>query len=90
MLASFNFSWLVVFLILAAGSGISLGIFSFFAPSRSIGLYQWLMALFNWRVEPIDRPRELATTRVLGILMTILSFLILAVLAHRDLLRLVL
>ncbi len=42
-------------------------------PQRSIALYQAIMRLCNWRVEPIDRQRELLTTRWLGILLTCCS-----------------
>ena len=43
------------------------GIWSALSPGRSIALYQAIMRFFNWRVEPIDRPRELLTTRWLGV-----------------------
>ncbi len=43
------------------------GAWSALSPGQSIALYQAIMRGFNWRVEPIDRPRELLTTRWLGI-----------------------
>ena len=49
------------------------GAFSAIAPQRSIALYQWLMARFNWRVSPIDAPRERRTTILLGLLIVVLS-----------------
>ena len=49
------------------------GLFSALSPKRSIALYQWIMARFNWRVTPIDAPRELLTTRCLGVLLVILG-----------------
>lgn len=49
-----------------AGLAFLLGVFSAFWPARSIALYQWIMARFNWKVEPIDAPRELRNTRLLG------------------------
>lgn len=52
------------------------GGFSTAAPRRSIALYQRLMAWFNWRVSPIDEPRELRTTRVLGVLLVLLSLVV--------------
>lgn len=42
------------------------GAWSALRPGSSIALYQAIMKAFNWRVEPIDRPRELATTRWFG------------------------
>jgi hypothetical protein len=42
------------------------GAWSAVKPGQSIALYQTIMRCFNWRVEPIDRPRELLTTRWLG------------------------
>lgn len=53
------------------------GVFSAAAPARSIALYAWIMARCNWRVSPIDAPRELRTTRWLGILLAALSSVIL-------------
>ncbi len=49
------------------------GAFSAARPATSIALYQRLMAWFNWRVEPLDAPREVRTTRGLGLVMVILS-----------------
>lgn len=56
-----------------------LGIFSAAAPGRSIGFYQWIMARFNWRVQPIDEAREIRMTRVMGWVLILLG----AVLAWR-------
>ena len=56
------------------------GAWSAFRPDRSIALYQAIMRAFNWRVEPIDRTRELRTTRWLGIALagcSLLSFALL-------------
>ena len=68
--------WIVFLLGLIAASGIILGVFSFMLPAKSIQLYQRMMAVFNWRAEPINLARELRTTRLLGIAMTVLSILI--------------
>jgi len=43
------------------------GVWSALRPGQSIALYQAIMRLFNWRVEPIDFSRELITTRWLGV-----------------------
>ena len=45
---------------------LAVGVLSAVAPARSIGLYQWIMARCNWRVQPIDQARELRTTRAMG------------------------
>lgn len=65
--------WFRIVLVLIALAGISVGALSAVSPERSIGLYQWIMKWFNWRVEPIDFKKEIRNTRVLGILMVILS-----------------
>jgi len=57
--------------------GLGLGILSAFWPKRSIGLYQWIMERFNWKVVPIDELREIRNTRILGIALVTLSFAIL-------------
>ena len=56
--------------------GFALGIFSIIRPMRSIGLYQWIMERFNWKVAPIDLPREIRNTRVLGVILAALSLVI--------------
>lgn len=63
-------------LYLIALAAASVGFLSFFSPSKSIRLYQWIMRGFNWRVEPIDERRELRNTKWLGALMTILALVI--------------
>ena len=59
--------WIIVGLKGVAASTLLFGGWSAARPAQSIALYQAIMRCFNWRVEPIDRPRELLTTRVLGI-----------------------
>ncbi len=66
-----NIGW--GFLPLLALGVFGFGVFSAAMPERSIALYQRLMARFNWRVSPIDERRELRTTRVLGLLLMLLS-----------------
>jgi len=71
--------WLFLFritLIFLAIKGILIGLLSFFMPSYSIALYQWIMRFCNWRVEPIDSAKEINSTRFLGIVLSVLSFVI--------------
>lgn len=60
---------------LTAWATLLFGLFSLFWPLRSIALYQGIMAFFNWRVEPINRRREIFTTRFLGGMMVAMSVL---------------
>ena len=62
-----------------------IGWLSAVAPTRSIRLYQWIMAQLNWRVSPIDERREIRNTKLLGTLLVLLSLLMLwcLVLQHR-------
>jgi hypothetical protein len=53
--------------------GLILGVLSAVWPKRSIGLYQWIMERINWRVAPIDEPREVRNTRALGAILSALS-----------------
>jgi hypothetical protein len=53
--------------------GLVLGVFSAAQPKKSISLYQSIMERFNWKVTPIDGPREVRSTRNLGIVLTVLS-----------------
>ena len=67
---------LVVFCLRAvAVATLAFGAWSAAKPARSIALYQAIMRRFNWRVEPIDRPRELLTTRWLGVVLACCSVL---------------
>ena len=56
------------------------GIWTAATPGQSIALYQAIMRVFNWRVEPIDKARELVTTRWLGLALAGCSLLTLALL----------
>jgi hypothetical protein len=56
--------------------GLVLGVLSVLRPKQSIGLYQWIMERFNWKVAPIDELREIRTTRVLGVVLVALSLTI--------------
>ena len=58
--------WIVVSLRGIAAVTLLFGVWSAAKPAQSIAMYQAIMRCFNWRVEPIDRPRELLTTRWLG------------------------
>ncbi len=54
--------------------GLALGLLSAAWPKRSIGLYQWIMERFNWRVTPIDELLEVRNTRALGVVLVAISF----------------
>lgn len=62
---------------------LALGMFSAVWPERSIGLYQWIMERYNWKVVPIDPAREVRNTRVLGLLLAALSLATFFVVARR-------
>ena len=63
--------------------GFALGVLSVAWPRRSISLYQWIMERFNWRVVPIDEPREVRNTRVLGMALVVLSLAIFFIASSR-------
>ena len=60
------------------------GAWSALKPEHSIALYQAIMRAFNWRVEPIDRERELVTTRKLGLALAACSVLTLLLLTKES------
>lgn len=73
-------AWILVGLKGAAAVTLLFGAWTAMSPGQSIALYQAIMRLCNWRVEPIDRPRELITTRWLGAALacgSLLSFFLL-------------
>jgi len=72
----------IVFLVLSVFS-FGLGMLSAAWPERSIGLYQWIMERYNWKVVPIDGPREVRNTRILGLVLVALSLATLVVASFR-------
>lgn len=70
---------------ISALAGIFLGTISFFYPAHSIELYQFLMQIFNWDVQPIDYPGELRRTKIFGVVMLVLSIAILVILFRPQL-----
>ncbi len=76
--------WVVVGLKATAAATFLFGVWSGLRPGQSIALYQAIMRAFNWRVEPIDRPRELLTTRWLGALLAVCSILIMLLLRDKK------
>ena len=64
--------------------GLAVGVLSVVWPKRSIGLYQWIMERFNWKVAPINEPREIRNTRILGAILAVLSLTIFFMIFHRH------
>ena len=81
--------WIRVILMLLGAFGILMGALSLVFPKQSIGLYQWIMKNFNWRVEPIDYKRELRNTRALGCWLLVSSGLMVLVLFKPEIVMLV-
>ena len=69
---------------LLAAATFLFGLFSALRPQRSIALYQWIMARFNWRVTPLDERRELRTTAWLGAVLIVLSLVVAGILCVRS------
>lgn len=76
--------WIVRVLAPITVLGAALGTLSLFSPARSIGLYQAMMRMFNWRVEPINYQRELRTTRIFGAVIIALSAAIVIALIRSE------
>ena len=72
--------WIQWVLGLVGFVGAALGVFSAASPEKSISLYQWIMKLFNWRVEPIHYEKEVRNTRWLGGFILLVSVLLFAAL----------
>lgn len=75
--------WMLVGLRGIAAVTLLFGAWSAVNPGQSIALYQAIMRVCNWRVEPIDRPRELLTTRWLGAALACCSLLSLYLLGNQ-------
>ena len=75
--------WMPATLKTLAVATLIFGAWSLIWPAASIALYQAIMRFFNWKVEPIDRRRELLTTRLLGAGLILLSLLSLRLLIRK-------
>jgi hypothetical protein len=67
------------FVVGVSGTGFLLGVLSAFWPRRSVGLYVWIMARFNWSVRPLDEDREIRNTACFGYVLMILPLVTIAV-----------
>jgi hypothetical protein len=56
-----------VIVVLIALCSIAAGVFLVRAPARVIDLQKRFYASINWRMEPIDVPRELRNTAAMGV-----------------------
>jgi hypothetical protein len=52
--------------VLIAACSASLGLFLVRAPARAIDIQKKFYSLINWRMEPIDLPKEIRNTRIMG------------------------
>jgi hypothetical protein len=64
--------------------GIVVGVLSVVWPKKSIGLYQWMMERFNWKVAPINEAHEVRNTRILGTILAVLSLTIFFMIFYRS------
>ncbi|MFA7254907.1 MAG: hypothetical protein WC133_02250 [Candidatus Omnitrophota bacterium] len=76
LLENFCFLFPKYFFLGIGGLSFALGFFSVLWPQQSIGFYQWVMERINWKVAPIDLPREIRNTRILGAVLVVLSLII--------------
>ncbi len=52
------------------------GIFLIFKPASAIEIQRKFYALINWRIEPISMPKEIRSTRIMGLLLIIIMIAI--------------
>jgi hypothetical protein len=62
-------------LILISAGGVLAGLFLFLNPALSIQIQKKFYEKINWRIEPISMPREIRNTKIMGLLLTIISFI---------------
>jgi hypothetical protein len=67
-----NYLLLIVSLFLSTES-ILIGSLLFFKPSRAIELQRRFYEKINWRMEPINLPRELKSTKFMGLLLFVVG-----------------
>jgi hypothetical protein len=59
-------------LILMAGM-FFVGLFAFFAPTKTIELQKKFYAKINWKIEPISMEKEIRNSRVMGLFIVFLA-----------------
>jgi hypothetical protein len=59
---------LVVFI---AACSAFLGLFLVRAPARAIDIQKKFYFLINWRMEPVDVPKEIRNTRIMGVFLIV-------------------
>jgi len=52
---------------------LSFGLFLVSKPELAIELQRRFYARINWKIEPISLPKELRNTRIMGLILTVLS-----------------
>jgi len=60
-----------ILVILISACSISLGVFLFRAPARAIDIQKRFYSRINWRMEPIDMPKEIRNTRLMGVFLIV-------------------
>jgi len=63
-------------LILMAFVSLLLGFFLFLKPASAIELQRRFYEKINWKIEPISIPKEIRNTKLMGLFLIILAFLI--------------
>jgi hypothetical protein len=55
--------------------GLAMGLFLIKRPERVIELQKAFYLGINWKIEPVSVPREIASTRMMGLLLVIVCLL---------------
>jgi len=55
--------------------GIAIGLVMFFKPGAVIEFQRKFYEKINWRIEPISMPKEIRSTRLMGLFLVLITFL---------------
>ncbi|RJO64934.1 MAG: hypothetical protein C4540_02680 [Candidatus Omnitrophota bacterium] len=54
--------------------GLLLGVFVFLHPASTIEIQRKFYLKINWKIEPVSMPKEIRNTKVMGLLLILVSF----------------
>lgn len=54
----------------------SIGLFLFLRPALAIKIQKRFYEKINWRIEPISMPKEIRNTKIMGLFLFFISFMI--------------
>ncbi|MCX5708599.1 MAG: hypothetical protein NTY14_06490 [Candidatus Omnitrophica bacterium] len=62
-----------IILALISGASITIGLFVFLKPELTIEIQRRFYEKLNWRIEPINVPKEIRNTKIMGMFLVVVA-----------------